>query len=375
MQIVCYDFGLALDLILNKILINGRFLSRRPTGVDRFAIEVVRALDHAVEARDPSVDGLHFEVVVPRGDVLQRFVNIPVRQFGRLRGQAWEQIELAMLGRNGFLVNLCNTAPFFVRQQATVIHDVATEKVPASYGRLFRTWYSLLTPALYRRSKCICTVSQFSKSELASIYGVRDGVAVLPEGTDHMGRLAADATVLARNGLRARPYVLAVSSLSPHKNFAAVVRAVELLGDVDFDVVVAGGQNPRVFAGAGGGLSSSVKYVGYVTDEELKALYENAACFVFPSIYEGYGLPPTEAMACGCPVLAAGAASIPEVCGEAAIYFDPHDPSSLAAALARVMTEPLLREDLRKRGLARAGALIWRDAALELLSVIRRATA
>jgi glycosyltransferase involved in cell wall biosynthesis len=210
---------------------------------------------------------------------------------------------------------------------------------------------------------------------LEDIYGHRGDLCVLPEGTDHISRLSSDDSILKKHELGVRPYVLAVSSLSPHKNFSAVVKAIELLGDSPFDVVIAGGQNPKVFSGGEGLLPSSVKYVGYVSDEELKSLYVHAFGFIFPSIYEGYGLPPTEAMACGCPVLAANAASIPEVCGDAALYFDPHNPADLAAALHRLMTDDQLRLSLKEKGLARAASMRWRDAAIELVSEIRRVLA
>jgi glycosyltransferase involved in cell wall biosynthesis len=106
-----------------------------------------------------------------------------------------------------------------------------------------------------------------------------------------------------------------------------------------------------------------VKRVGYVSDGELRALYEHAACFVYPSLYEGFGLPPLEAMACGCPVLASDAAAIPEVCGDAALYCDARSPGDLAARLGALMREPALRRTLAERGRARAAQFSWRRAA------------
>lgn len=357
---------------MTLVYINGRFLTRRLAGVDRFALETVRALDLFLKQSGRS-DTSNFTLLVPPGvERIPELEHISILQAGTRTGVLWEQFDLPATAGKRLLVNLCNTGPIFRRNQLTVIHDVAPSRVPESYGFLFRAWYRLLIPILYRRSRSVCTVSAFSRDELTDLHGTRGDICVLPEGADHMGRLAADPAVLERHGLNGRPYVLAVSSLSPHKNFAAVVRAVEAMGEVDFYVVIAGGQNPRVFAGSSGDLPPSVKYVGYVSDEELKALYENAACFVFPSIYEGYGLPPTEAMACGCPVVAARAASIPEVCGDAAIYFDPHDPVDLARVLASVMGDPGLRGKLREKGFARAGTMLWRNAALSLLNEIHR---
>ena len=158
--------------------------------------------------------------------------------------------------------------------------------------------------------------------------------------------------------------MLAVSTANPRKNFAAVARAIELVGDAGFDFVVAGGADPRVFSGAGVRLPAFVKRVGYVTDAELRALYENAACFVYPSLYEGFGLPPLEAMACGCAVLVSDAASLPEVCGDAAVYCDPRSPEDIAGKLAAIMADADRRRTFAERGRRHAAQFSWRRAAL-----------
>nr|CBA27705.1 hypothetical protein Csp_A03620 [Curvibacter putative symbiont of Hydra magnipapillata] len=356
-----------------KVLINGRFLGRKVTGVDRFAIEVLRALDELYETADVAISDIEIEVLAPVGvNELAGLRHIPIRQVGSLSGQAWEQFSLLKEAGDVLLVNLCNTAPLLHRKQLAVIHDAATARAPSSYSKTFRLWYSLLIPCLYTRAKSVCTVSQFSRDDLATLYGVRNDVMVLPEGTDHMDRTNADVRVLEKVGLTQRPYVLAVSSLAPHKNFETVVRAVALMGEIDFDVVIAGGLNPAIFAKAGNTLPSSVKYAGYVTDAELKALYEHASCFIFPSIYEGYGLPPTEAMASGCAVIASNAAAIPETCGEAALYFDPKSPADLARVLQVFMAQPQLQEKMRSLGRAKAKTMRWRNTAIGLLNEIKR---
>jgi glycosyltransferase involved in cell wall biosynthesis len=356
-----------------KVLINGRFLGRSVTGVDRFAIEVLRAMDELYDSADVAISGLDIEVLAPTGATgLDGLRHIAIREVGSMRGQIWEQFSLQREVGDALLVNLCNTAPLIPRKQLVVIHDAATARAPTSYSKTFRLWYSVLIPLLYKRAASVCTVSQFSKEDLATLYGVRDDVRVLPEGTEHMERTHPDLRVLEKVGLTKRPYVLAVSSLAPHKNFETVIRAVALMSEIDFDVVIAGGQNPAIFAKAGNTLPSSVKYAGYVTDSELKALYANASCFIFPSIYEGYGLPPTEAMASGCAVIASNAAAIPETCGDAALYFDPQSPSDLARVLQVFMAQPQLQEKMRSLGSAKAKTMRWRNTAIGLLNEIKR---
>ncbi|HEY8370830.1 MAG TPA: glycosyltransferase family 1 protein, partial [Thermodesulfobacteriota bacterium] len=152
-----------------------------------------------------------------------------------------------------------------------------------------------------------------------------------------------------------------------------VAAAVRLLEGRDFHVVVAGGGNRRVYARVDDGTLGHVKYLGYVTDNELRALYDRASCFVYPSLYEGFGLPPLEAMACGCPVVASDTASLPEVCGPAALYCDPRAPQDIAAKIAAVMRSPGLRAEMRRRGFEQVRRFTWERCARMTLAVVEEA--
>jgi glycosyltransferase involved in cell wall biosynthesis len=349
----------------DPIFINGRFLAQPITGVQRYAREVVRALDALLREGVVDAGGAEVTLLTPCDGVdVPPLERIRVRRAGRLAGHAWEQFELPVLSRAGVLLNLCNTGPLACRRQVVTLHDAAVYRVPAAYTRVFRTWYRVLWAGLARTAPTILTVSYFSRRELADCLGIdRSRIGVVEEAGDHILAVPPDAGVLDRHGLRARPFVLAVSTANPTKNFGVVVRAIERLGETDFDFVVAGGVDPRVFARAAAPLPAAVKRVGYVSDGELRALYEHAACFVHPSRYEGFGLPPLEAMCCGCPVLAAEAASIPEVCGDAALYFDPGSPADLAGKLDVLMAHPAARAALAARGRDRAARFSWRRAA------------
>ena len=134
-------------------------------------------------------------------------------------------------------------------------------------------------------------------------------------------------------------------------------------------IAVAGGGNKEVFQATGDALGA--QRLGRTTDAELRALYENAACLLFPSHYEGFGLPPVEAMACGCPVIASRGGAVEEVCGDSALYFDSGVPQSITAAVERLLEEPGLAEELRARGLQRASTLSWVESARKLGDVVR----
>ena len=356
-----------------RIAVNGRFLCRPVTGVERFATEILLALDRLISQGNVQLPPI--EVLLPPGvEPKVQFDNMPFRTVGRRQGHLWEQLDLPHACSGALLLNLCNTGPILLRNQATVVHDAAVFAVPQAYSLGFKVAYRLLHTCLALRAKHFWTVSEFSRKELVRFLPLGGkSVVVLPEGGEHVQRVQADESILDRCALRTRPYVLSVSSAQPAKNFGLLVRALEGRGDPGFDVVVAGGTNPAVFSGQHTALPSYVKHVGYVSDQELAALYKHASCFVFPSLYEGFGIPPLEAMAMGCPVVASTAASIPEVCADAANYFDPHDPEALYVALMAVMTDPHLRDRLRANAIRQGQYWTWTRAAASLASALNEA--
>jgi glycosyltransferase involved in cell wall biosynthesis len=228
-------------------------------------------------------------------------------------------------------------------------------------------------------------VSAFSLGRLAACLGVApERLDVIHPGADHLQAVSPSATVLQQHGLQPGRYFLAVGSLNPNKNLAALVQAFAgLPPGLGLQLVLAGGGDPRVFARgalpaafaaapARAGAAPTVVHVGPVGDAELKALYSRALALVFPSLYEGFGLPPLEAMACGCPVAASTAASLPEACGDAALYFDPHDGAAITHALLRLATEPALRDRLRHAGTAQAARHRWHMPAARLVQALQR---
>lgn len=352
------------------LVINGRFLQRPITGVERFSIETLRALDELISAQE--VKMVPMVIAVPRGtQPKSTFKNFQIIEVGRFQGYAWEQFELPLYAGSRFLINLCNTGPVIKKNQCVVIHDAAVFSVPEAYGRTFRLVYKCMHRLLAWRGVQILTVSEFSRRELAHHLGLASSaITVLPEGGEHVLRVQPDDGILTKASLFKRPFVLAVSSSQSNKNFGFVVQALATLGDPGFDVVVAGGTNPAVFVDKGVPMPGFVKHVGYVSDAELASLYKHAACFVFPSLYEGFGIPPLEAMAHGCPVVASTAASIPEVCGNAAIYFDPKDAKSFLAALDKVMSTEHIRVELQELARQRSQWWTWRRTAQSLLQAL-----
>jgi glycosyltransferase involved in cell wall biosynthesis len=355
-----------------RVFVNGRFASQAVTGVQRYAAELVGAMDQEL-GRDGR-DSPSCQILAPSQAIaLPTLEHISVRRVGRLRGHAWEQWELPWYARGGLLLSLANTGPLLKRRQIVTIHDVSPLAMPSAYSPAFRRWYGFLLPTLARTARLVVTDSEFSRSELSRYARIEGSkVRVIGLSGDHIRRVAADGEILRRLQLRPRGYALTVGSQSPHKNLKVVAEAMGRLADRTFDVVVTGGYDPRIFARAGmTAFPPGTKLAGYVSDGALRALYENAGCFIYPSLYEGFGLPPLEAMVCGCPVIVSTEAALPEVCGSAAVYCDARDPASVADSIARVMSDCALQDRLRSLGRERARLFDWATAARSMLQAIQ----
>lgn len=333
------------------------------SGVQRAARELVRALD-----RLAAEGGVSFTPILlcPKDAVPPPLRATEVRHLPG-RGQVFEQVLLPFAARGGILLNLANVAPILHKRSVLMMHDAQTRTSPDSYARAFRYWYAVLQPIVARRALRVLTVSTYSAMQLSRhrLAG-RSGAHVIPNGAEHVLEPLADDAVLTRIGLRPGGYVLALGSNQPHKNVRMLLNAARLPGTPP--LVLTG------HAGAEGSLPG-LFYAGRVDDAELRALYEGAIALALPSLEEGFGLPAGEAMACGCPVLAARAGALPEVLGGAGVLLPPDDPQAWAAAMVRLASDPGACATLSAAGLARAGTLSWRAAATELVEVIEEVTA
>jgi glycosyltransferase involved in cell wall biosynthesis len=352
-----------------SVSINGRFLVQPQSGVQRFALETTRALLRRAErlgTRLPSV-------LLPRSDAQAVPNDLNARVVGRHTGQIWEQLDLKRAAHGSVLINLANTASLRLRRQIVVIHDAGVFRRPDTYDPKFRLWYKILHPLLVRRGATVVTVSDFSRQEIAACLHCPLGrISLVSESGDHMHRLVPDRSILARAGLEEDGYVLAVGNLAAHKNLAALGQTARMLAAHGLTLAIIGGLDSDVFERTKSNLPQPATYVGRVTDAELAALYASARCFVFPSTYEGFGIPALEAMGLGCAVVAARIPALQEVCADAAAFCDPQDPADIAAAVERVACNPDHRRSLQARGYARAALFSWDKTADQLAAIIDR---
>lgn len=349
--------------------INGKFTAQAVTGVQRVAYELTRAMQMS------ATPGGELEVFVPRNVVEPGTHLKRKRCFPWLRGTLWEQITLPIAARGLTLLNLCNTNPIFKHGQVVMVHDMAIYDVPQGFSRRFRLWYRVCFTMLRRMEPVILTVSTYSKMRICYHLKVDESrVTVITPGADHLDRVISNPAVLRRLKLVEDAYCVIVGSLDPRKNLQRVLEATDKLGQLkDVKFVIVGGRNRRIFNSEKMEQRthpSLIVWAGFVSDGELKSLYENAACLVFPSLYEGFGLPPLEAMYCGCPVIASSRTSMPEACGDAAMYCDATSADDIAAKISQMMADAELRQRYRTMGVAHAREFRWEYSARKVLQIL-----
>lgn len=343
-----------------KIYINGRFLTQRITGVQRYAREIVGALDKLLLEKNSDVEWCILSPTNIIEDLPTKYIKR--KKCGKLTGHLWEQIELPYYAKDGYLINLCNCAPLIKKNQLVAIHDAAIAAFPQAYSWKFRIWYRIMCSVCGQRADKIVTVSQFSCSELHKYFNIdKEKIKVIYNGIDHMDRIEADDSIIEKLNLSGKDFVLSVGSRNHRKNFTLVLKAAKLMPTINF--IIVGGTDKSVFANDVYEKLPNVTYTGYITDEKLISLYRHAKVFVYPSLYEGFGIPPLEAMLQGCPTIVSKCASLPEVCGSYAVYCDANDPVDLAKCIEKIKNNNGIREGVIKK-------YSWHNSAEQLLKLL-----
>ncbi len=367
---------------------------RERAGIGRYARELIRAL--ARLDRDNQ-----YVLLVPRdarADLLQFdwLPNFSIRRAPlteRLLAALWHRAR-APLPIEAFIgaVDALYSPDFLLpptraRRTLVTVHDLSYVRVPECFPAPLLNYLNRAIPPSVARADLILADAASTQRDLADVYRVpREKIKVLYSGVDarFQPAVAKDAKARVRALTRGKPYLLSVSTIQPRKNYVRLIEAfARLISDFrsfgyaqdkfqisDLLLVIAGGKGwmyEQVFQTVERlGLRDRVLFLDFVSDDDLPALYALATLFVYPSLYEGFGLPVAEAMACGAPVVSSNASSLPEVAGDAALYFDPRDVNAMADALRRALADASLRADLCARGLAQAKQFSWEQAAREL---------
>lgn len=305
-----------------KVIVNGRFLLHRVTGVERYAREILLELDKLIQPGELEI------AIPPETKEVPNYKNIKVVRIGRLKNRLWEHISFPGYVRKQKAVslNLCNVAPL-PNPGIVAIHDMKIKAHPEYFSKKFRLWYELLFKNETSRAKKIITVSEFSKHEIMKYYHVDESkIVVIPNAWQHYERVGYDENTLTKYKLDKDNYFFAMGSMEPNKNFKWIAETARKMPEQIF--AIAGSINEKVFSdGLGFECPSNMKLLGYVSDEEAKTLMRDCKAFLFPSIYEGFGIPPLEAMSAGCKrIVVSDTEVMHEIFGDSVTYISGDTP-------------------------------------------------
>lgn len=343
-----------------RVHVNGKWLSQPLTGTQRYACEVTRAIATAGD--------VDLVLHVPRGASIPRWADSPRVEIRHapLRGVLFEQIYLPLATFGRVLLNFAGPAPLLKRRQLVTMHDATPFRYPRTFRRSFVAFYYFMYFLLARTARQLATVSLFSASELAEVLRVPAERFILAGcAADGLARVQPVRPELK---MGSDPY-LVVGTLAKHKNLTRPVAAITASGR---PVVVVGAAGSEHVFSLTSTLGESATVAGRLTDAELVWLYRHSRALVFPSHYEGFGLPVVEAQSLGCPVVSSDAASLPEVGGDAVLYFDPDDVGQLLVQLEKLERDDNLAADLRRRGVLNAQRFTWQRSAEQVVQWLRR---
>lgn len=364
---------------------------RQGGGIGRYTRELLRALAAADTASDYRIFFASRSVFHPLPSLPSNFrvTRLPLDDIWLVR--VWQRARLP-LPVNWLTgpIDLFHSPDFTLppvrrgTRALLTVHDLSFIRDPESATPVLRNYLNAVVPRSVARADHVLADSQATRDDLVELYRTpADKISVLYSGVHESFQPVADPAALdavrARYRLGDAPFILAVGTLQPRKNYARLIQAFARLphsSATRYDLVLAGGKGwlyEAIFAEVDQlGLRDRVIFPGFIADADLPALYSAARVLAYPSIYEGFGLPMLEAMACGTPVVASTASCLPEVAGNAALLVPPTDVDALAAALDRSLTDEALRADLTAKGLARARQFSWADSARQLLDIYRR---
>lgn len=346
-------------------VVNGRFLTQKPTGVHRFAFEMCNKL-HELE--------VDFYVAVPEEINPGYKFNFRTVVCGSMDSHLWEQISLPRYLKqqgNPLLVSFSGCGPLNYSNQIITIHDVSHERHPEWFSKNYCRFYGYMMPRIGKKAHAIITVSEFSKREIEEtlqilaekIYVINCSI---PSYHD------VDNILIDSNEATER-YIVSVSSMDPRKNFIRLVEAFNNIEDKSIKLYIVGMQFKAFNTPDMQKLiSENVILTGYLDDESLQKMYKNALFSVYPSLYEGFGIPPLESMSYGCPVIVSDIPALREINEDAALYTDPLNIADMSSKMGLLIRDTQLRKILSEKGRLQVQKYSWDKSAQQVLELVKR---
>jgi len=348
----------------NMFVVNGRFLTQKQTGIQRYAFEMCNRLYDM---------GADFIVAIPNEINPDYSIKFKTVKCGILPTHLWEQISLPRFLKkqgNPLLVSFSGSGPLNYNNQIMTIHDLSYERYPEWFSKGFVIFYKFAMPKVAHKAHAVITVSEFSKKEISHIFSIsKDKIHVIPCAPAH----SESQKILAQTDSNTDKYILTVSSMDPRKNFIRLVEAFKRIEDKSIKLYIIGMQfkafNTPDLKKL---INENVVLPGYISDEELQQKYKDALFFIYPSLYEGFGIPPLEAMTYGCPVIDSDIPALRETSGDAALYVNPTDINDTTQKMNLLVKDSQLRESLREKGFEQIKKYSWEKSARKVLDLVKQ---
>ncbi|MBF0648343.1 glycosyltransferase family 4 protein [Dysgonomonas sp. GY75] len=349
-------------------VVNGRYLTQKPTGVHRYAFEICNKL------HDMGVD---FHVAIPQEIHPDYKFSFKTIKCGSLKTHLWEQISLPRYLKsigNPLLVSFTGCGPLSYNNQIMTIHDVSHERYPEWFSKNYYRFYHFMMPRIGKKAHAVLTVSEFSKNEIVDTLGIEAAkIHVIHSNVPFHNKPAREEILNYKPDPDSEKYIIAVSSMDPRKNFSRLVEAFDKIDDKSVKLYIIG-MSFKAFntPDLKKLIGENVYLPGYIPDDQLQKMYQNALLSVYPSLYEGFGLPPLESMTYGCPAICSDIPALREVSEDAALYVDPYDVKDMTSKINRLLKDQDLRQGFRLKGLEQITKYSWDKSAGQVYELVQK---
>ena len=349
-----------LMIMPSTIYINGRFLTQKLSGVQRYAFEISKQLS--------LFDNYDFILLLPSKSSIREEYGFlfNIQKIGSNTGHLWEQIDLPQYLKNKnttLLINLTNSAPILYKNKFSTIHDLSVFENNEWFSFKYRTFYRFLIPRILKTSKKILTDSHFSKEEIIKKYNI---------DIENVNVIYCASSISKINNInkeKSEDYLLFVGGLSKRKNLKNLINAFIELSNKNIKLKVVGSDINHLVSDDINQYSN-IEYIDGVSDNQLTKLYSNARMLVFPSFYEGFGLPPLEAMSCGCPVIISDIPVLRELYENSALYVNPYSVKDIKNTISNLLNDNNLSNSLVEQGLEQSEKYSWKKSADQIIHLI-----